>query len=397
MVTRGLGWARDHATLVDGVITAILVAVALPGLWLVRRSGAPSGRPPDLGAVVLTLVIVVPVAWRRRWPGAVLAVSGTAVLIYDLVAYPWGLAWLATLFAVYSTAAHRRRPSDRWVIGLWIAEVLVDGRYGADRGSSAYTLAVLAITAFVWIRGDAVRARRFESEALRDRAEMSERERESRAREAVADERARIARELHDVVAHALGVIVMQAGGAGRVPRLGEAQAKSVLSTIEETGRRAFAEMRQLVGVLRDDDEAAALAPQPTVSEVPALLAQLQGAGLDVSLQSEGDAVPLSTGVELAAYRIIQEALTNALKHAGPTRARVRLAWSPTQLEIEVIDDGPAGSAHSAAPVRPDHGGHGLIGMRERALLLGGDLRAEPRHDGGYHVIAHFPVAVGEG
>src|SRR5258708_26638665 len=202
-------------------------------------------------------------------------------------------------------------------------------------------------------------------------------------RRAVANERARIARELHDVVSQALGVIVMQAGGAGSVPALKEADAKAVLSTIEQTGRQAFAEMRRLVGVLRNDDEAAALAPQPTVGEIPALLARLARAGLDVDLEIEGTQPEAPAGVELSPYRIVQEALTTTLKHAAAAHATVRLVWSPDHLDVEVSDDGPAAGATVPPRVRADSGGKGLVGMRERVMLFGGDLEAAPSPHGG--------------
>jgi len=188
-------------------------------------------------------------------------------------------------------------------------------------------------------------------------------------------------------------VIVMQAGGAGSVPRLGEADAKATLGTIEQTGRLAFAEMRRLVGVLRDDNEAAATAPQPTIGEIPALLARLADSGLDVDLQVEGEQRPVPAGVGLSAYRIVQEALTNTLKHAGAARARVRLVWSADRLDIDVTDDGPAAGVTVRAQARPDSGGHGLVGMRERVMLYGGELDAGPVADGpGYQVVARLPL-----
>jgi signal transduction histidine kinase len=188
-------------------------------------------------------------------------------------------------------------------------------------------------------------------------------------------------------------VIVMQAGGAGSVPRLGEADAKAALGTIEQTGRQAFAEMRRLVGVLRDDSQAAAIAPQPTIGEIPALLARLADSGLRADLQVEGEPRPVPAGVALSAYRIVQEALTNTLKHAGAARARVRLVWSADRLEIEVTDDGPAAGVTARAQGCPDSGGHGLVGMRERVVLYGGDLDAGPAADGaGYRVVARLPL-----
>jgi signal transduction histidine kinase len=377
-----LALAREHPVATDRVLTAVLSAVSLAGLWLVSWSKTAHYRAPDAGGVLLTLAIVVPLLWRRQRPGLVLVISGTALLGYDAVGYPSGLAWLACYWAVYSLAVHRRRRDAYWPLAVWVAVILAHLALPARGDNTAQTaLIFLGITAVVWLRGDAVRSGALEAE----------RERELRARQAVADERTRIARELHDVVSQALGVIVMQAGGAGSVPVLEQAEAKAVLATIEQTGRQAFAEMRRLVGVLRDDAEAATLAPQPTIGEIPALLARFAGAGLDVVLEVTGTRREAPAGVELSAYRIVQEALTNTLKHSGADHATVRLSWSQDHLDVEVSDDGPAAGAVSP-PVRADSGGKGLVGMRERVMLFGGELEAGPSPHGGYRVAARLPL-----
>ncbi|MHB8621719.1 MAG: sensor histidine kinase [Chloroflexota bacterium] len=264
-----------------------------------------------------------------------------------------------------------------------MAEILAHLAFPSHRDATVTVLVYLGVTAFVWVRGDTVRSGRIQAE----------RERDNRARQAVSNERARIARELHDVVAHALGVIVMQAGGAGSVPALGEADAKAVLGNIERTGRQAFAEMRRLVGVLRADDEAATVAPQPTVSEIPTLVSRLADTGLHVVLQVEGQPRPASTGVELSAYRIVQEALTNTLKHAGAVHATVSVRWAADRLEVEVDNDGPAAGQALIGSTIPAGGGNGLVGMRERVLLFGGELEAGPRPGGGFRVVARLPLA----
>lgn len=378
-----LALAREHPVATDRVLTAVLTGVSLAGLWLVSWSKTAHYRAPDAGGVLLTLAIVVPLLWRRQRPGLVLVISGTALLGYDAIGYPSGLAWLACYWAVYSYAVHRHRRNAYWPLAVWVAEIVAHLALPARGSNTAQTaLIFLGVTAVVWIRGDAVRSGLAEAE----------RQRELRARQAVADERTRIARELHDVVSQALGVIVMQAGGAGTVPVLEEPDAKAVLATIEQTGRQAFAEMRRLVGVLRDDDEAAALEPQPTVGEIPALLARLASAGLDVDLEMEGTRREAPAGVELSAYRIVQEALTNTLKHSGAGHATVRLSWSQAHLDVEVSDDGPAAGAAVLLPVRADSGGRGLVGMRERVMLFGGELEAGPSPHGGYRVAARLPL-----
>jgi signal transduction histidine kinase len=375
--------AREHPVATDRVLTAVLTAVSLAGLWLVSWSKTAHYRSPDAGGVLLTLAIVVPLLWRRQHPALVLVISGTALLGYDATGYPSGLAWLACYWAVYSYAVHRRRRDAYWPLAVWVAEIVAHLALPARGNDPTQTaLIFLGVTAVVWLRGDAVRTG----------AREAERQRQMQARQAVADERTRIARELHDVVSQALGVIVMQAGGAGSVSVLEDADAKAVLATIEQTGRQAFAEMRRLVGVLRDDDEAAALAPQPTVGEIPTLLTRLATAGLDVDLEIEGTRREASAGVELSAYRIVQEALTNTLKHSGAGHATVRLSWSQDHLEVEVRDDGPVAGAPVPSPVRADSGGKGLVGMRERVMLFGGELEAGPSPHGGYRVAARLPL-----
>ncbi len=373
---------REHPVGADRVLTGVLTVASLAGLWLVSWSTPVHYRAPDAGGVLLTLAIVVPLAWRRQRPDLVLVISGTALLAYDALGYRSGLAWLASFWAVYSYACHRRRSDAYWPLILWVAEILAGLGLSAEGGAAQTALIWLGVTAFVWIRGAAVRSGLIEAR----------RQREARAQQAVADERARIARELHDIVSQALGVIVMQAGGAGSVAALSETEAKVVLGSIERTGRQAFAEMRRLVGVLRDDDEGAAFEPQPTVCEIPALLARLADAGLDVDLHIEGEQRRAAPGVELSAYRIVQEALTNTLKHAGAVQARVRLAWSENNLDVEVSDDGPPAGVVRAPQAHPGSGGNGLVGMRERVSLFGGELAAGPVPGGGYRVCARLPL-----
>ena len=378
---RGLDWTRRHPASTDRILTALVAIISVLSIWLLQWPGSAPSRTPDAGAVLLALAVVTPLLARRRRPGLVLVASGTALLVYDALNYPSGLVFAATFWAVYSYGCHRRSDSQ-WPLAVWIAEILAHLAIARHGDPSQTVLVYLAATAVVWIRGDAVR-----SGLIR-----AAREKEARALQAVTDERARIARELHDVVAHALGVIVMQAGGAGTVPDLAQADAKNVLANIERTGRQAFAEMRRLVGVLRADDHEVALAPQPAIAEIPALIAGVGSPGLEVSLEVRGEPQPAPPGVELAAYRIVQEALTNCLKHAAPTRARVSLSWSAQALSIAVEDDGPRADGKATEQRSPGSGGNGLAGMRERALLFGGDFDAGLRQSGGYRVAARLPL-----
>ena len=206
------------------------------------------------------------------------------------------------------------------------------------------------------------------------------------AEAAIVEERGRIARELHDVVAHAISVIVLQARGGRRLHDSEPDETRGALDTIEHTGQQALVEMRRLVGLLRESDEELALAPQPTLSRLDHLVDQVRAAGLPVELSIEGEPIELPPGIDLSAYRIVQEALTNALKHAGPAQARVSLRYHPDGLEIEIADDG-AGTANG------DSGGHGLVGIRERVSVYGGELDAGPQADGGFAVRARLPYA----
>ena len=232
-------------------------------------------------------------------------------------------------------------------------------------------------------------ARRREYEvALVDRAAELEREREEKARRAVFDERVRIARELHDVVAHHVSVMGVQAGAARRVLERSPGQAAQALTNIEDASRHAVAELQRLLGFLRRDGEVDQPTPQPNLRQLDALAEEVRRVGLDVELSVEGRAQPLPETVELSAYRIVQEALTNTIRHAGATKATVLLRYEPEELQIEVTDDG-AGRPQQESTTRV---GHGLIGMRERANLHGGRVSAGPRPEGGFGVRATFPL-----
>jgi signal transduction histidine kinase len=224
---------------------------------------------------------------------------------------------------------------------------------------------------------------------LRDRSDRADRlvvERDERAREAVVQERARIARELHDVVAHAVSVIAVQSGSLRRRLRHERPEDAEELRVIEETARQALGEMRRMLGLLRTDDDGLALAPQPGLDQVDRLVEQVRETGLAVEVAVEGEPRQLPPGVDLAAYRIVQEALTNVLKHAGPARARVALRYGDRELGLEITDDGSGTSANG------DGGGHGLVGMRERAALYGGSVEARPAPAGGFRVRARLPT-----
>lgn len=384
------GW-MPALPVVDGVAAVLLAALAVPGLWLTRHASPGGFRAPDAGAALLALAQTLPLAWRRRRPDLVLVIVAVAQLLSSVADYPPGLALPAFLLAVYSFAVHRVRSSDLWPVavlaGTLAAEIMLTPRR-IGVGDIAGTLVPACVA---WIVGDVVRARGRDMRVLRSRARELEQEREAKARAAVAAERARIARELHDIVAHALGVIVMQAGGAGRIVQSNPPAAQEAFGTIERTGRAAFAEMRRLVDVLRIED-GDGLRPQPTLADVPVLVDGLKGERMRVSLTVHGEPRPVPSGVDLSAYRVVQEALTNSLKHAAPTCARVNVCWSDSDLQLEITDTGRT-AGNGAPPATADHGGYGLLGMRERVAIFRGDLDCGPVPGGGFRVWARFPLA----
>ena len=289
-------------------------------------------------------------------------------------------------FWVAGTIENRVRSTAIGAAGAVLGLVIVAANPGPLHVSDVVFLAVF--TGAPFLAGVVVRARDGRAAALERRAADLERERDERERAAVAEERARIARELHDVVGHSIGVMMAQTGAARFLVDEEPDRAKEALLVVEDAGREALTEMRRMLAILRDTDGDDALGPQPALSDLADLVSSSRAAGVDVELSIEGDAVvPLSAGVELAAYRIVQEALTNARKHAGETRATVHVRRLPRALELTVENDGAVVAAVNGA----GEGGHGVIGMRERVALYGGRLEVGPRPGGGYVVHAHLP------
>jgi signal transduction histidine kinase len=389
---RRLAW---NQALVDVVIAVFLTIGSLLAVYdLVPRLGVRSVPMDALGLVLLSLQ-TVPLAFRQRHPTAVLAIIGSAITVYNLLGYLPGAGGIAVVFALYSVAANTDRRTALTAAAITTIGIAVSIAGSAMAGNVRQEdLLVTAIANYViyataWILGDNVRVRRAYTASLEARAAMLERERGEHARLAVVEERARIARELHDVVAHHVSVMVVQAAAARRILVRDPAQATEALDVVETTGREALAEMRRMLGVLRSDESSDDLAPQPSLERLDALLDQVRDAGLRVQLLVEGDARPLPPGIDLNAYRIVQEALTNVLKHAGSARATVRIRYGQRHLELEITDDGRGAAA---AILRAPGGGQGLIGMRERAKLHGGGVRAGPRKEGGYRVMARLRI-----
>jgi signal transduction histidine kinase len=354
-----------------------LLAIALAGLvvWEILFSDVV----PSATILLLGFAATLPLAVRRRAPLVTVTIVIAALLgisALDVDQEPQ-TTLLAMLLATYSVGAHT--PSPTAFAGAAVALV---GAFAMEPGDFIVLGPLLGAT---WGVGRLVRAYRLQAARLAELTAILEREQAENARLAIAEERGRIARELHDVVAHSVSVMVVQAG-AERLALGGERRAtREVLEAIERTGREALAEMRRLVGVLRRSDEEPDLSPQPSLARLDALVEHVRQAGLPVDLTVEGRPVELAPGVDVSAFRIVQEALTNSLKHAGPARATVTVRYGDRSLEIEVADDGAGGSA-------PNGDGHGLVGMRERIALYDGDLDAGPTPNGGFAVRARLPL-----
>ncbi|MEU4833390.1 sensor histidine kinase [Streptosporangium sp. NPDC023615] len=301
----------------------------------------------------------------------------------------WPLLGVA-LALVYVIASRRGLALSLFAPALAVTAYLLSSVVDGGTGRWSTHLLVVVLAASLWVAGRSVRLRRAYQAELGDRDRRMERAREADTRAARAEERSRIARELHDVVAHHVSVMTVQAAAARRVLASDPDGAREALSAIEQLGRTAMAEMRSIVGVLRTDATPAERGPQPGVREIPALIVQMREAGLRTQLSIEGERETLSPGVDLAAYRLVQEALTNSLRHAGPrARAWVTVRHEPDALAVSVADDG---LGPGAGGDDEEVTGHGLAGIRERVALYGGLLRIGPRPGGGFEVDARFPL-----
>ena len=355
----------------DLALALILFVLAQEHVWSGAAAGSRAVTAP--AAAVATLAV----AARSRVPLAAAAAMGAAVVLQSVFASspqaPWLIATAVAL--VYSTGTIGDLRRALAGVAIVAAALGVDFAAADDRSVSG-ALFVVLLVALPWLAG----------RAFQRRDRRAELEQDAKARAAVDEERARVARELHDMVAHAVSLVVVQAEAAEAVLDTDPARTRQQLQAIQQTGRQALGEMTRLLDMLRRGDGKEPLAPQPSLAQLESLLAEVRGAGLAVDLESEGEPLPLPPGVDLTAYRIIQEALTNTRKHAAATRASVALRYETEALALSIVDDG--------RPVngRPNAGGHGLVGMRERVQLYGGTLSTGRRPEGGYEVRVRLPL-----
>jgi signal transduction histidine kinase len=377
---------------VDYLLVLALVGLGEGEVWLGwHASQAPGTRIAD---GVLIVAASLALLLRRAAPvvvlGAILVMSGVWTWVVHASSQPPLTEALIILVAVYSAAAY----STGWRAWVAVGLLLLPGLIsvpGLISGTvpPGHVYPVYVFVGLAWTLGWLIARQRRLAASLREYALQLEREREERARLAVTEERARIARELHDVVAHSVSLMVLQAGAARQALDWEPARAREPLVAIERSGREALAEMRRLLGILHKKDENEEIAPEPTLKYLQPLIDEVEAAGVEVRLRTEGEPGDLPKGLELTSYRILQEALTNSVKHAGPCSADVAIRYGRNRIEIEVVDDG---DQSSRAPRRGNGSGHGLVGMRERAALYGGSLDAGPRMGGGYAVLARIPL-----
>lgn len=343
-------------------------------------------QPMDALGVALVLGATVPFVFLRRAPLAVLIIAGTSVVALSWLAYNEGVTPIFLYVAAVAVGI-RCEPRQTvagavFMLGALLALLLVSHTQ-FDAGAFALNVAIFSSAFLI---GVTIRSRRLRIAALEDRGRALEREQEEEARRAVTDERLRIARELHDVVAHSMGVVAIQSDAGERVIDTDPAKAKVALQAISGVSRSTLAEIRRMLGVLREDDDGGAPdSPVHGLDELDALAHELGGAGVDVTVSVEGTRRELARSLDLNAYRIVQEALTNVLKHSGSAKASVIVRYERDAVRVEVTDDG-RGTKASSPP-----GGHGIVGMRERAALFGGTLETGARADGGFAVAARLP------
>ena len=377
---------RRHALDVLVVLAASESALEVA----LRTDPVDAPRSSHWFAVPAAAMVVLPLLWRHRRPfgaPALLWILVAAVSFVDgrLIVFPFGLV-VGGLVAAFLLGNLRDERQGRIGLGIVIGATVIL-TYNDPNHSASDVVLEPVLFALAWFGGFALRERGVQAEVAEARAEIAEREREAAARIAVAEERTRIARELHDVVAHAVSVMVLQVGAVRHRLPAADGEDAEALRGVEQTGRSALTEMRRLLGALRRSDEEAELGPQPGLERLDTLVDEVRRAGLPVRLRIDGTPVPLPGAIDLSAYRVVQEGLTNALKHARAGAADVVIRYEPDDLEIEVRDDGDGTGAGLGVS-----GGYGLVGLRERVRIYGGEMTAGPVDGRGFLLSARLPL-----
>ena len=393
-------WFNYHPSGIDILITIAFAVLALLNLYV---NWGQNSILSSVLAVLLTLLVILPLIFRRRYPLGVLIFMTLSVIAFRTSAIPESsfisYALLLAFFTAGAYGQQRYRNLIRGVSALLIISLLIYEIFFQQRGTDfptqtiLYQLSVILLNIFLfaaaWWIGEVFRTRDQRELELQEKTRQLEKEKDENARRAVMDERVRIARELHDVVAHHVSVMGIQAGAARRILKQQPDKANEVLSQIEASSRQAVAELQRLLGFLRADNQVDDIAPQPSLQQLDALVNQMRLTGLSVSVKIEGEKIQLPPGVDLSAYRIVQEALTNTLKHAGPVNADVIIRYTGNAVELEIKDNGNT----PVAEINAEKGaGRGLIGMRERVSLHGGEFFAGRIPAGGFDVKARLPL-----
>ncbi len=380
-----------RALMMDALVAVGMFVLSIASIVVWEGNTDPAPKEPDFWAYGLIAGQTLPLIWRRRFPVAVLSFIVFAFIVERGINYPSSWAFFGIALAMYSVGAQLHPRRSLLVGGIALDVVLLwtlAGIYFYDLEWFSF-ISVIAVLGFPLLIGRETYHRQQRIIALERRAVEAEHQREQRASEAVDRERVRIARELHDVVAHEITVMTIQSAGARRIVEDDPVQARQAMESAEAAGHRALTEVRRMLGVLRTSDPKA-MDPQPGMADLDRLVDQMNQAGLPTSLEVSGEVRSLPLGVDLNAYRIIQESLTNTLKHGGPdVRAQISIAYEPNSLAIEVSDDGRGAAAW---PGSPDEPGQGLVGMHERAAVLDGAIHTGPRPGGGYRVSAKIPI-----
>jgi signal transduction histidine kinase len=399
ILKRILNWFRFHPSGTDILVTLVFSVLALLNLYV---NWGTDSQLSSVFAVILTLLVILPLIVRRRYPQGVLLFMTVAVIIFREFKIPESdFIKYALLLAFFNAGAYGNRHDRNWVRGL--SFVLIIGfmvytiffqQLGSDLPARTIlfqvSIVLLNIFLFVaaWWIGEVFRTREQREQELKEQTLQLAKERDENARRAVMDERVRIARELHDVVAHHVSVMGIQAGAARRILKQQPEKANEVLSQIEGSSRQAVAELQRLLGFLREENHIDDIAPQPSLKQLDFLVNQMRLTGLTITVHKEGTEKPLPPGVDLSAYRIIQEGLTNTLKHAGQVSANIKIRYTTDAIELEISDNGniPENVANK------ENKGRGLIGMRERVSLHGGEYSAGRTPEGGFIVKAKLPL-----